>query len=158
VSVTSAPGDSRSAVPGREEAAPIAASVGVRRRAGGLAALGLAILGTGSALVSATTARGDSTPIGPLPPGPVSTITTSPNQLVAVALRREPAKSGLVWRLARRYDSRVVRQVSEADVGANVVLVFKVVGRGKTSLVFALTRGDSSSKALKSATHRILSR
>jgi tRNA A37 threonylcarbamoyladenosine biosynthesis protein TsaE len=62
-----------------------------------------------------------------------------------------------VWRLARRYDSNVVRQVSEADVNANVVLVFKVVGRGKTALIFGLTRGDTSPKAVKSATHTIVS-
>jgi hypothetical protein len=37
------------------------------------------------------------------------------------------------------------------------VLVFKVIGRGKTALVFALTRGDTSSKAVKSSTHKILS-
>lgn len=66
--------------------------------------------------------------------------------------------SGLHWRLARRYDSRVVRQVSEADVGTNVVLVFKVVGRDDTALVFALTRGDASPKGIKSATHKIPSR
>jgi tRNA A37 threonylcarbamoyladenosine biosynthesis protein TsaE len=63
-----------------------------------------------------------------------------------------------VWRVARRYDSTVVRQVSEADVNRTVVLVFKVVGRGTTSLVFGLTRGDTSSKAVKSATHTIVSR
>ena len=110
------------------------------------------------ALGIAVAARADSTPIGPLPPGPVSTITTAPNQLVAVALPHAAEKSGLSWRLARRYDSKGVREISEADVGANVVLVFKVIGRGKTSLVCALTRGDTSSKAIKAATHTILSR
>jgi hypothetical protein len=86
------------------------------------------------------------------------TITTSPNQLVAVALPHAAKSSGLVWRLARRYDSGVVRQVSEADVDANVVLVFKVINRGKTSLIFALTRGDTSSKAVKASTHNVLVR
>jgi hypothetical protein len=123
-----------------------------------LRSLGFAIVVTGVALGIAAAAGADSTPIGPLPPGPVSTITTSPNQLVAIALPHAAKKSGLVWRLARRYDSGVVRQISEADVDTNVVLVFKVVGRGKTSLIFALTRGDTSSKAVKSATHKILSR
>jgi hypothetical protein len=112
----------------------------------------------GVALAIAAAARADSTPIGPLPPGPVSTITTTPNQLVAIALPHAPKTSGLVWRLARRYDSGVARQISEADVDANVVVVFKVLSRGRTSLVFALTRGDTSSKAVKSATHKILSR
>jgi hypothetical protein len=48
----------------------------------------------------------------------------------------------------------VVRQVSEADVG-NVVLVFKVIGRSDTALVFALTRGDTSPVAVKAITHKI---
>jgi hypothetical protein len=106
-------------------------------------------------LVSAGPGRADSTPVGPLPAGPVSTTTTRPGLLVAVALPRARQSSGLVWRLARRYNAGVVRQVSEADVGANVVVVFKVVAKGDTSLVFALTRGDTSAKAVKSATHKV---
>jgi hypothetical protein len=102
-------------------------------------------------------ALADSTPVGPIPPGPVSTITTKRGQLVAVALPHASARSGLAWRIARRYDPSIVREVSEADVGANVVLVFEVVGKGRTSLVFALTRGDASSKAVKSSTHEIRS-
>ena len=120
--------------------------------------LTLALLTTCTALAITATARADSAPVGPLPPGPKSTIATSPNQLVAVALPHTPRKSGLVWRIARRFDSTVVRQVSEADVGASVVLVFKVIGRGETRLVFALTRGDTSSKAVQSATHTVISR
>jgi hypothetical protein len=46
-------------------------------------------------------------------------------------------------------------QISEADVRGSVVLVVKVVGRGDTSLVFALTHGDASAKAVKAATHKI---
>jgi hypothetical protein len=106
-------------------------------------------------LISAGTGRADSTPVGPLPAGPVSSTTTKPGLLVAVALPRARQSSGLVWRLARRYNAGVVRQVSEADVGGSVVVVFKVVGRGDTSLVFALTRGDASAKAVKSATHKV---
>jgi hypothetical protein len=85
----------------------------------------------------------------------VSKTTTKPGQLIAVALPRAKQGSGLVWRVARAYNSRIVRQVSEGDLGANVVLVYRVVGRGDTSLVFALTRGDSSSKAVKAATYRV---
>jgi len=106
-------------------------------------------------VIAVGTALADSTPVGRLPAGPVTTISTKPGQLVAVALPHARPSSGLVWRIARRYDATVVRQVSEADVGANVVLVFRVVGRGSTSLVFALTRGDTSSTAVKSSTHRI---
>ncbi len=105
--------------------------------------------------LSAGAAQADSTPVGPLPAGPVATTSTKPGQLVAVALPSASASSGLVWRIARSFNSKVVQQVSEANVGANVVLVFKVVGRGNTSLVFAQTKGDTSSKAVKSVTQRI---
>ena len=116
-----------------------------------------AVLVVAAMPIGAGTACADSTPVGPLPAGSVTTTTTKPGQLVAVALPHARAGSGLVWRIARRYDSRVVRQLSEADVGASVVLVFKVVGKGRTSLVFALTRGDTSPRAVKAATHRIRS-
>jgi hypothetical protein len=120
-------------------------------------AIGLASFVTGLALAIIAAAQAGSTPVGPLPAGPVSTITTSSNQLVAVALPHAPRQSGLVWRLARHYNSHIVRQISEANVGANILVVFKVVGRGNTSLVFALTRGDASPRAVKSATHKIRS-
>jgi hypothetical protein len=123
-----------------------------------LIALALAALVTAVALQIIAAARAGSTPVGPLPPGPVSTITTGPGQLIAVALPHASKTSGLTWRVARRYDSSIVRQISEADVDTNVVLVFKVIGRGKTSVAFALTRGDTSSKAVKAATQTILSR
>jgi hypothetical protein len=128
-----------------------------RALARSLIAAGLAALVNGLALAIAAAAHADSTPVGPLPAGPVSTITTSPNQLVAVALPHASTQSGLAWRIARRHDSRIVRQISEADVGANVVVVFKVVGLGNTSLVSALTHGDTSAKASKAVTQRIRS-
>ena len=119
-------------------------------------ALAIAGLAAAAVLVSSS-ARADSTPVGSLPPGPITATTTKPGLLVAVALPHASSASGLVWRIARRYNSNVVTQVSEADVGSNVVLVFKVVGRGQTSIVFAQTRGDASSKAVKSATYKIRS-
>jgi hypothetical protein len=121
-------------------------------------AIGLAGLVTGIVLAVAASAHADSRPVGPLPPGPVSMIRTAPDQLVAVAMARARARSGLVWRLARRYNSHIVRQISEANVGRSVVLVYRVVGRGDTSLIFALTRGDTSAKAVKAVTHKIRSR
>jgi hypothetical protein len=90
-------------------------------------------------------------PVGAIPKGPVTTIATTKGQLIAVALPHATASSGLVWRLARSLDARVVREVSEADVGASVVIVFKAVGVGRASIVYALTRGESS-KAQQSKT------
>ncbi|HZQ64552.1 MAG TPA: hypothetical protein VFA66_04930 [Gaiellaceae bacterium] len=111
----------------------------------------------GIGLAIAAAARAGSTPVGLLPAGPTSTTITAPGQLVAIALPRARRTSGFVWRLARAYDTRIVREISEADVGTDLVLVFKIVGRGRTALVFALTRGDTSAKAVQSTTHRIRS-
>jgi hypothetical protein len=118
-------------------------------------ALATASLALSSALLGAGVGKASSTPVGPLPVGPIAATNTKPGLLVAVALPHASRSSGLVWRVARRYDSSVVKQVSEADVAGSVVLVFRVVGRGDTALVFALTRGDASPKAVKSQTHRI---
>jgi hypothetical protein len=97
------------------------------------------------AAISATTAlaaRADSTPVGPLPAGPTSIITTQRGQLVAVAL---PHRSGgRVWRIARTFNARIVRQAGEADVGNTVVLVFQATGKGSTTIALALTRGETA--------------
>lgn len=100
----------------------------------------------------------DSTPIGPLPPGPVTTIETARGSLVAVALLRQNPSTSLVWRVARRLDARVLKQLSEADVGSSVVLVFRVSGKSTASIRFGLTRGESSGKALRSATYLVRAR
>jgi hypothetical protein len=94
-------------------------------------------------------AAADSTPVGPLPKGPVASVVTTRGALVAVALPRQSAASGLVWRLARRVDPAVLAQVSEADVGSSVVVVFRARGRGNVRIAFALTKGDTGSKALR---------
>jgi hypothetical protein len=81
-------------------------------------------------------------PVGPLPSGPSSTIQTQVGQLVAFALPHRP--SGRVWRIARAINSRVLVQVGEADVGANVVLVFKAKAKGSATVSFGLTRGETA--------------
>ncbi|MEP6893261.1 MAG: hypothetical protein ABI927_05720 [Gaiellaceae bacterium] len=103
------------------------------------------LLGTGLAIA-------DSTPIGKLPAGPRSTIVTPKGTFVAVALPgKQPAD--LVWRLARAVRPSVLREVSETDLDGNVVVVFRAVGRGHATIAFALTRGDTSSKALRAQTY-----
>jgi hypothetical protein len=109
-------------------------------------------------LLFVASARADSTPVGPLPNGPVSTVNTQRGSLVAVALPRPKASSGLVWRVARRFDTSVVRQADEVDTASSIVVVFKVVGRGKASIVFAQTRGEASPDAVRSHTTKVVSR
>jgi hypothetical protein len=97
------------------------------------------------AAVAASTAglaRASSPPVGALPAGPNATIATQKGQLVAVALPHRTG--GKVWRIARPFDANVLTQVSEADVGANVVIVFLAKGSGTTALVFALTKGETA--------------
>jgi hypothetical protein len=107
------------------------------------------------ALVAAAAARADSTPIGPLPHVKPTAVATQRGALVAVALPRQSASSGLVWRIARTVDARVVREVEERDLSQSTVVVFRVVGRGTATIAFALTRGDTSSKALKAIVYRV---
>jgi hypothetical protein len=80
-------------------------------------------------------------PVGPLPAGPSSTIKTTKGQLVAFALPHRT--SGRVWRVARAPKASVLRQVSEADIGNQVVLVYVATGRGTTNVAFGLTRGEA---------------
>jgi hypothetical protein len=103
-------------------------------------------------LVVVAGAFADSTPIGTLPDGPTTSVSTQRGQLVAVALPAQKASTGLVWRVARTVDPKVLRQVSEADVGSSVVVVFRATGAGTAKVAFALTRGDASPKAVKAAT------
>ena len=73
-----------------------------------------------------------------------------------MALPKASESSGLVWRIARAYDSDVVRQTEEADVGeSTVVVVFRAVGAGRASVIFAQTRGESSSRAVKALRFRL---
>jgi hypothetical protein len=102
-----------------------------------------AALGAGGAIAFA-----DSTPVGPLPAGPAATIDVQHGELVALALPQRSA--GRVWRVARPFDAKVLRQVSEANVGASVVLVFRAGHVGRTIVSLALTKGDQSAKALES--------
>ena len=96
---------------------------------------------------TAVAAQTDSTPVGPLPAGPASTIATQRGELIAVALPHRTA--GRVWRIARTFDTRVIRQVGEADVGTAVVLTFKATGKGTATLRFGLTKGETA-KAFES--------
>jgi hypothetical protein len=88
----------------------------------------------------ASSARAAAPPIGSLPPGPSSTIATTTGELVAVALPHRAG--GRAWRIAKAPDAKVLRQISEADVGNQVVLVFKAAGQGTTTFALALTRGE----------------
>ena len=106
----------------------------------------------GLGAVTVAVAGASSPPVGPLPPGPTATVVTDVGQLVAVAL---PHRSGgRVWRVARAFDGTVLHETSEADVGSNVVLIFKATRSGRVTLAFALTRGETA-KALEARRFKV---
>jgi hypothetical protein len=98
-------------------------------------------------------ALADSTPVGPLPAAPLTTVDAPRGELVAVALPKR--SGGRVWRIARPFDTKVLRQVSEADVGPSVVLVFRTGRAGTTTVSIALTKSDASAKALEARRFRV---
>jgi hypothetical protein len=91
-------------------------------------------------------------PVGPLPAGPSSRIATTKGQLVAFALPHRAG--GRVWRVARAPKATILREVAEADVGNQVVLVYRATGRGVASVAFGLTIGERS-KAYESRTYTV---
>ena len=97
-----------------------------------------------AALALAAPVVASAPPVGPLPAGPTTTISTARGELVAVWLPAQPA--GRVWRLKGSVDTRVVQQVSEANVGGtkNVVVVFRAVGPGTAKLAYGATRGETA--------------
>ena len=111
------------------------------------------VLAVAAALAFVSIGSASSPPVGPLPKGPVTTIRTQPGALVAIAL---PHRSGgLTWRLAGSLPSTIA-EVSEANVGADVVVVYKTKGTGVTTLAYGLTR-DESTGAKASLTFKITS-
>jgi hypothetical protein len=93
-----------------------------------------------AALVLGLPAHATAPPVGPLPKGPVTTIRTARGSLVAVALPHRA--NGLVWRLARSVTPKVLVEVSEANVGKDVVVVYRATGAGRATLAYGLTRGE----------------
>jgi hypothetical protein len=93
-------------------------------------------------------------PVGPLPPGQITTISAARGTLVAVALLGQPASSGLVWRLARTVNVKVLRQTSERNIGRDVIAVYKAVSAGDATVAYGLTKGEGR-KAYKSVTYKI---
>jgi hypothetical protein len=71
----------------------------------------------------------------------VTTIRAQKGTLVAVALPHRAG--GLVWRLAHGVDPKVLVEISEADVGKNVVVVYRASGPGQVRLAYGLTRGET---------------
>ncbi|HKU58621.1 MAG TPA: hypothetical protein VJP39_03355 [Gaiellaceae bacterium] len=102
--------------------------------------------------VAASAAAASAPPVGPLPRGPATAISVPRGELFAVALPK-PAR-GRVWRIARAYNANVVTQVSEGVQRGNIVVVYRALRAGRTTLSYALTLGETS-KALQAHTFKV---
>jgi hypothetical protein len=91
-------------------------------------------------------------PVGPLPKGVVTTIRVRHGELFALVVPRP--RPGLTWRGARQSDATVARPLDEAEVNGNVVFVYRAGHRGTTTVVYALTRGETP-KALAARFFRV---
>jgi hypothetical protein len=111
------------------------------------------LLAAAAVLVAGSRATGP--PVGALPKGPLTTITTPSQGYVAIALNR--GQSGLVWRLARAYDTRIVDQTTQTRLGDLTVWVFRTITPGTATLRFALTNG-AHPHAYQAATYRLVVR
>jgi hypothetical protein len=116
--------------------------------------LGLVAAATALIVPGANASLESAPPVGPLPPGQITTVATTSGTLIAVALPGQPASSGLVWRLARTVNTRVLRETAERNIGRDVVVVYKAVGRGSATIVYGLTKGETR-KAYKSVTYKV---
>ena len=108
----------------------------------------------GLLLIPVSASVASAPPVGPLPPGQVTTVSAAPGTLVAVALPGQSASSGLVWRLARSVNVKVLRQTSERNIGRDVIVVYKAVAAGDATVAYGLTKGETR-KAYKSVTYKV---
>jgi hypothetical protein len=99
----------------------------------------VAVVAVLAAALFTAVAGASAPPVGPLPKGPVQSIQTTRGSLVSIAM---PHRSGgLVWRLAK--GSKLLVEVGEADVGTNVVVVFRARAAGRATIAYGLTKGET---------------
>lgn len=114
----------------------------------------IAVLAAAAALAgAAASAQASAPPVGPLPPGPLTSISVQRGLLFAIALPRPAA--GLTWRGARPSDATVARPLNEGELAGNIVFTYRAGRVGRTTVVYALTRGETV-KALAARFFRIV--
>jgi hypothetical protein len=104
------------------------------------------------AALSAGPTQASAPPVGPLPSGPVTSIRVQHGQLFAIVVPRPG--SGFTWRGARFSDATIARPLDEGELNGNVVFVYRAGRVGKTTVVYALTRGEGY-KAFKARYYAI---
>jgi predicted secreted protein len=79
-------------------------------------------------------------PVGPLPPEPTILRVAKAGRTFRIAAPKPAA--GRVWRIARAYDARIVREIREGETKTTIWWDFRAVRPGKTTIVLAQTRGE----------------
>jgi hypothetical protein len=98
-----------------------------------------------AAVAVAASALSSARPVGPLPKGAVETVRAFAGATFTVTLPSPAFRGRTTWRVARGYDSRIVREIGEGTKPRGSVWVrFRAVGPGTTRIVYALTRGDAA--------------
>jgi len=97
-------------------------------------------------------ARASAPPVGPLPKGPVTLIQVQHGQLFALVLPKPG--SGYAWRGAKNTNVKVAKPLDEGELNGNIVLVYKALKAGKTTIAYGLTK-DETEKAYKSQTFQV---
>src|SRR6476660_4557316 len=105
--------------------------------------LGLASVAAAVAAVVVAVAVASSTPVGPLPQGPTTPVATTIGRAFTVSLPKAKV-DGRVWRIARPFDSQVVRELREGETSKAVTVTFRAMSGGTTKVVFARTRGETA--------------
>lgn len=101
------------------------------------------VAATTCALAVVSAASATAPPVGPLPPGPTTSVRVGAGGGFVVTLPR-PVVAGGAWRVARSFDAHVVGQTWEhTTASGGVELGFAAAGTGSTRLVFAVTRGEA---------------
>ena len=111
------------------------------------------LLGTAlAAALLALSARATAPPIGPLPKGPVTSIQVEHGQLFALVLPKPG--NGYAWRGAKNTNVKVAKPLDEGELNGNIVLVYKALKAGKTTIAYGLTK-DETETAYKSQTFQV---
>ena len=105
-----------------------------------------------SLAVAVLSAQATAPPVGPLPNGPVTSIQVRHGLLFSIVVPRPAA--GLTGRGARPSDATIARPLDEGELNGNVVFVYRAGHAGKTTVVYALTKGEGP-KALQARYFRI---
>jgi hypothetical protein len=104
--------------------------------------------------IVASPANAGAPPVGKLTEAKVITQHAPRGSLVSLALPK--SRGGAVWRVARTYDGHVATEVEEHTLRSSVVIVFRAVASGHTTITYALTPSATSPRALRAVTLDLL--